>query len=83
MNKYYPNIDEVIICESIINCLTCYVYGRPAIALNGTGSQSQLQELLKLPYRKIILALDPDEAGEKGTNKIYNALKDYKINSLW
>jgi DNA primase len=73
------NIDEVIVCESMINCLTCYVYERPAVALNGTGTQYQIDQLKKLNCRKLILALDPDNAGRKGMLKLYNALKDYKI----
>ena len=50
-----------------------------ALALNGTGSQSQLEELSKLKYRKYILALDPDDGGIKGCRRIYNALKGIKI----
>ena len=73
------NLNEVVITESIFNCLTSWVYGKPAIALNGTGSSIQLQELQKLPYRKFILALDPDDAGDKGTQKIYDKLKGSKI----
>ena len=80
LNKYGgDDLNEVVITESIINCLTSWSYGKPAIALNGTGSSTQLQELKKLPYRKFILALDPDDAGDKGTQKIYDALKDSKI----
>ena len=80
LKKYAPkDLNEIIVCESMINCLTVWVYGKFAIALNGTGSVSQLEELIKLPYRKIILALDPDEAGEKGTMRIFNKLKNYKL----
>lgn len=79
LRKYAGDINEVIVCESMLNALTAWVYGRPAIALNGTGSSKQLQDLLKLPYRKIILALDPDDAGRKGTRKIYDTLKNSKI----
>ena len=63
----------------MLNCITVWGYGKYAVALNGTGSSSQLQELKNLPYRKIILALDPDEAGIKGCHKIYKALKDSKL----
>lgn len=73
----YPH--EIIVCESIFNCLTCYVYGRPAIALNGTGSDSQLKELKSLPCRKLILGLDPDNAGRKGRKRIRDALSGSKI----
>lgn len=79
LRKYAGDINEVIVCESMLNALTAWAYGRPAIALNGTGSSKQLQDLLKLPYRKIILALDPDDAGRKGTRKIYDTLKNSKI----
>lgn len=73
------NIDEVIVCESMINALTCYVYGKPAVALNGTGTQYQYEQLKNLSCRKIILALDPDDAGRKGTLRLKNYLKNYKI----
>ena len=70
VKKYYPDAKEVIVVESMINCLTCWTYGKPAVALNGTGSSSQIKKLAKLPYRSYILGLDPDEAGEKGCLKI-------------
>lgn len=75
--EHYP--DEIIICESIFNCLTCYVYGKYAVALNGTGTTEQLKELSDMPCRKFILGLDPDNAGFMGREKIKNALKDKKI----
>lgn len=71
--------DEVYICESMINAITCWVYGKYGLALNGTGTKNQIEQLKKLPCRKIVLALDPDEAGKKGSEKIKNALKPYKL----
>lgn len=71
--------DEVIVCESMINALTCYVYGKPAVALNGTGTDYQIEQLKKIKCRKLILALDPDEAGNKGRAKLKQRLKSYKI----
>lgn len=68
--------EEVIICESIINCLTCWVYGKYAVALNGTGSYSQYKLLRNMSCRKFILALDPDEAGRKGTEKLKKHLSN-------
>ena len=76
---YLNDCDEVIICESVINALTCWAYGKQAIALFGTGSEWQINQLKKLPQRKIILALDPDTAGFNGARKIRNALKNDKI----
>ena len=68
--------NEVVVCESMFNCLTCWAHGIPAIALNGTGSYEQIQELKKLPCRSVVLALDPDDAGRHGMNKIKNALRN-------
>lgn len=67
---------EVIICESIFNALTCYVYGKPALALIGLGTEFQYEQLNKLSARKIILALDPDGAGRRATLKLKKALKN-------
>lgn len=79
--KHYapPDVNELYICESMINCITVWGYGKYAVALNGTGSSNQLKELSKLRYRKIILALDPDDAGIKGCHKIFKALGNSKI----
>lgn len=71
--------DEVIICESMINALTCYVYGKPAVALNGTGTDYQINQLKKSNIRKFILALDPDAAGRKGAANLRKQLAPYKI----
>ena len=65
MNFISPNIKEVVVCESIINALTCWAYGKPAIALIGLGNYQQYKMLKNTHIRKYILALDPDEAGNK------------------
>lgn len=62
--------NEVVICESVINALTSVVYGRPAVALFGTGASEQYKMLADLPIRKYVLALDPDSAGEKGVFRL-------------
>lgn len=78
--KYFETFpQEIIICESIFNCLTCYVYGKPAVALNGTGTPYQWEQLRQLPCRKFILALDPDNAGNLGRHKLHNNLGKDKI----
>lgn len=68
--------DDVIICESVINALTCVAYGRPALALFGTGDEYQINQLNSLPIRHFILALDPDKAGAKGVWKLKKGLKN-------
>lgn len=78
----YVTADEIIVCESVINALTCWVYGKQAIALFGTGSEWQIQQLNKIPQRHIILALDGDEAGEKGTQKLIRKLTNKIVTIL-
>lgn len=57
------------ITESFLNCLTCWKYGKPAMALIGTGNEKQYKILEKLPVREYILAFDPDDAGRKATER--------------
>lgn len=72
-------IDEVMVCESPFDALTSVKYGRPAIALMGTGSGNQYELLKQLKARKLILALDPDAAGQLGMEKIKKNLKSFKL----
>ena len=60
---------KAYITESFLNCLTCWKYGKPAMATIGTGNQKQYEILNKLPVREYILAFDPDEAGRKATER--------------
>lgn len=69
-----PDAKSVILCESIFNALTCYVYGKPALALLGTGTPSQVAQLKNLGVNEFVLGLDPDEAGERGCVKLKRAL---------
>lgn len=71
--------DEVIVCESMINALTCYVYGRPAVALLGLGTDYQYQQLKQLGARKLIVALDGDSAGRKATLRLKKKLSGIKL----
>ena len=73
---------ELIICESMINCITCWVYGRPAVALNGTGSISQYNKLKLLPCRKYILGLDADKAGISGCERLRHNITNKLISRL-
>lgn len=57
------------ITESFLNCLTCWKYDKPAMAMIGTGNQKQYEILNELPVREYILAFDPDEAGKKATER--------------
>lgn len=70
---------SVILCESIFNALTCWVYGYPALALFGTGTPSQIRQLKTLGCKEFVLGLDPDTAGNRGSKRLKNALKDIAI----
>lgn len=76
------NCNEVVVCESVFNALTSVVYGRPAVALFGTGDDVQAEILRNLPIRKYVLALDPDNAGSRGTYKLKKALKGKLVSQL-
>lgn len=69
----FPN--EIIVCESMLDSLKCWVFGKYAIALNGLGSSQQLSELDSLPCRKLILATDMDSAGLDARDRIKKYLK--------
>jgi len=73
------DVEEIIICESIINALTCYIYGKPAVALLGLGTEYQYNQLKNLKCRKFITALDPDIAGNKATERLKINLRKNKI----
>lgn len=73
------DVKEVIVCEGILDALTCWVYGKPAVCLLGLGTQKQYEQLRKLKCRKLITALDPDEAGQKATKRLKKALYDNKL----
>lgn len=72
------NISEVMVCESMLDSLTCWVYGKYAVALNGTGNELQMKQLRELPCRKIILATDNDKAGMEARTRLRENLP-YKI----
>lgn len=66
---------EVIICESMIDCITAWVYGKYAVALNGLGNELQFRQLNSMPCRKFILATDNDSAGKSARLRLRKCLK--------
>lgn len=61
---------EIIICESMIDAITCWAYGKYAVALNGLGNTLQFEQLNAMPCRKFILATDNDEAGMQARKRL-------------
>lgn len=78
----YIDSSPLIVCESIFNALTCWVYGKQAIALFGTGSKEQIEMINKLPNRSIILALDGDDAGRNGMERLKRGIKNKFVSVL-
>lgn len=74
-----PGTDEIIVCESIFNALTCWVYGKVGVAMLGLGTPHQYEQLRRLPCRKFITAFDPDPAGQAATERFKAALSKYKL----
>lgn len=70
---------SVIICESIINCLTAVVYGYNAVALLGTGNSYQMDQLRRLGCSEFVICMDGDEAGRKATEKLRRNLNSIAI----
>lgn len=78
-----PIPKQLIVCESCFNALTCWKFGKPAVALLGTGDANQYKILKELPFRKYIIATDPDNAGELGYQKLKASLQGSKIITRW
>ena len=74
-----PGCKSVVICESCLNALTSVRYGRPAVALLGTGNAYQIQQLKELGAQEFILGFDPDDAGARATAKLKKALQSVAI----
>lgn len=74
--------NKVYVCESIIDALTIWCYGKHAIALNGTGSMKQYKILNELPFNQYVLALDGDDAGNRGRYSFKKHVKNKLVSNL-
>ena len=74
LSKCNSSPQEIIICESMIDALTCWQYGKFAVALNGLGTDTQFRDLRAFPCRKYIIATDMDERGIQARERIRKAL---------
>ena len=77
--RLLDTLNEVIVCESMLDALTCWVYGRYAVALNGLGNELQFKQLRQLPCRKLILATDADERGMAARQRIRKNIQNRKL----
>lgn len=73
---------EIYVCESMIDALTIWQYGKYAVALNGLGTEYQFKQLSELPCRVLILATDNDEAGQRARERLRRNIKGKIIKEL-
>ena len=67
------------VCESFLNALMFIKWGKPSVALMGTGDKYQYDLLNKSKYRHIVICTDNDDAGNAGAIKLREALHKYKF----
>lgn len=72
-------IQEVIVCESMLDALSFWTVDKYAVALNGVESELQIKQLKELPCRKIILATDSDEKGMLARRRIRKKIGNRKL----
>ena len=84
LSMQIPYPEEVIICESMIDAITCWVYGKYAVALNGLGNDLQFKQLRHMPNRKFILATDMDKAGQAARVRLKKKLSNKLVSEyIW
>ena len=74
-------VKSVIVCESCLNALRAVSFGYNAVALLGTGTSYEIEQLKRLGVQEFVLCLDGDEAGQRGAEKLKRALS--KVAIIW
>lgn len=72
-------VRSVLVCESCFNALTAIKYGYPAVALLGTGTAYEINQLKRSGISEFVLCLDGDDAGQRGAQKLKKALSSVAI----
>lgn len=78
----YVAIKDIIVCESMIDCILLWQERHYAVALNGLGNALQFKQLNDLPCRHIILATDNDKAGLTARERIRKNVKNKLITEI-
>lgn len=63
-------LSSLFVVEGPFNLWSLSQWGKSGVALLGTGTEKQYKDLLDINCINYVLALDPDEAGRKGTKKL-------------
>lgn len=72
-------VRSVLVCESCLNALKATRFGYNAVALLGTGTSYEIDQLRQLGVPEFVLCLDGDDAGQRGMEKLKKALKSVAI----
>lgn len=80
--KLGENIQQVIVCESMIDCILLWQSGHHAVALNGLGNDRQFTQLRQLDCRCLILATDNDSAGKNARSRIRRKVNNKIISEI-
>ena len=75
------NTKSVLVAESCLNALKACRFGYNAVALLGTGTSHEIDQLKQLGVQEFVLCLDGDEAGQRGMEKLKNALR--RVALVW
>ena len=59
--------------------MTAIKYGYNAVALLGTGTTYEIEQLKRLGVQEYVLCLDGDEAGQRGAQKLKKALSSVAL----
>lgn len=78
-SKIFGDYSCLYVCESMLNALMFIKWGKPAVALLGTGCDRQYELLKKVTARELVICLDNDPPGIRGTKKLKEVLQAYKI----
>lgn len=71
------------IVEGPFNLWSLSQWDKQGVALLGTGTRKQLDELLEIKTKNYVLALDPDPAGKNGTKKIIDFLLEHNKYNIY
>lgn len=80
--KAGKQITDVYVCESMLDALAIWSWGKYAVALNGTGTKLQYEILQKSNIRNFILATDNDFAGQKARERFRQHIKNRLIREI-
>lgn len=79
LDQVPKDCEDLLVCESIINALTAWTYDVPAVALMGTGTSYQMNQLRRSGIRSFTTCFDGDDAGRRATLKFYRNMSDICI----